>query len=80
MRIKFNEVSIIAHKSLPCPKCHKRVKRQKKFWQTINPFNRIPDGTIKSREIIQDEITREAATWREKPELCSKCTCFYAEA
>jgi hypothetical protein len=40
-------------------------KRQltKKFHQTLNPYNRNPDGSVKTRQEILKEITKEKNIW-----------------
>ena len=40
--ITFEEVSIHRCKSGKCRTCGKRRKRTKKFFQTLNPFNKKP--------------------------------------
>ena len=39
-------------------------RRQKKFWQTINPFNLNEAGTPKGRQEILEELKAEAAQWK----------------
>ena len=71
-RITFNEVSINVEKSIKCSICGKRLKRQKKLFQTLNPFNTNSDGTIKSREDIYKELSTRAKVWKAEPEVCQK--------
>ena len=60
---QFSEVSRIRHASGSCPGCGKAVRRQRKFSQTLNPFNRNPDGTVKNVRDIQEELSVEAGQW-----------------
>jgi hypothetical protein len=41
----------------------KRRQETKKFYQTLNPFNKGADGMTKTREQIWDEIVAERASW-----------------
>ena len=62
MRVNFNEVWIKATKRWTDENGKKRQKT-KKFYQTLNPFNRDADGNPKSREQIMSEIMAERAEW-----------------
>jgi hypothetical protein len=70
---RFDEVSTRREKSVKCLGCGKRLRRAKRFYQTINPFNTNADGAIKSRAEIMSELQAEAAAWMNKPEKCSTC-------
>lgn len=57
MWVNFQEVSLHAEKSMKCAGgCGRRLRRQKKFWQTINPFNKFSDGTLKCGPQIMKEL------------------------
>lgn len=68
----FEEVSIRAEKSGKCIICGKRRKRVRKFWQTLNPFNKNPDGTVKQPFEIRKEIAAQAAVWTKEPINCCR--------
>jgi hypothetical protein len=70
---KFPKVQRYAEKSVPCSGCGKRVRRQKTFWQTVSPLNKLPDGTSKNARDIVGELSDEANAWRLAPEQCAKC-------
>ncbi|GAA2376306.1 hypothetical protein [Gordonia cholesterolivorans] len=61
--VRFREVAITARSNDKCPVCGRRTTRSKKFWQTISPFNRLPDGTPKTRDDINRELKAEADAW-----------------
>ena len=63
MRITFNEVAVRATKRWTDPVTGKRRQQTRKFYQTINPFNKGTDGLPKSREQIIQEITAERDEW-----------------
>ena len=69
----FAVVSTRRTKDVHCPGCSKRIKRTKTFDQTINPWNRNADGSVKNREEILLELRAEADEWTVQPESCSAC-------
>lgn len=72
-RITFEEVSIKAYKTVKCVNCGKRLKRQKKFWQTVSPFNKNERGEIKTKDEIYRELHDRAKKWKAAPVICSSC-------
>ncbi len=69
---KFDVVSIRSIKKDKCPKCFKRVTRSRRFEQTINPFNKNKEGSIKTRSEIYAELNEEAKNWM--PDFtCKNC-------
>jgi hypothetical protein len=70
---QFEKVAWSDQKCVQCPGCGKKVRRQTTFWQTLNPFNTLPDGTVKDRRDILRELVAEAEEWRKQPEWHSKC-------
>lgn len=61
MRINFEEVSIKATKKWVDN--GKKRQETKTFSQTINPFNKDKDGTVKTRAQIMSEISLERKLW-----------------
>ncbi|HUH58243.1 MAG TPA: hypothetical protein VL020_07025 [Pseudomonadales bacterium] len=45
------------------PETGRPRQRTKEFFQTINPFNRMPDGALKDRSQILNEINAERDAW-----------------
>lgn len=73
-RVVFNEVAVHGHKSVKCAKgCGRTLRRAKKFWQTLSPFNKNKSGALKTREEILVELSDERRAWAELPEACSHC-------
>lgn len=70
--IRFRELSWPGRKNLPCPTCGKKVRRQRTFTQTLNPFNKI-DGRPKTAPEIYAELKAEAAAWEAVPVECTPC-------
>lgn len=61
-RINFDEVAIKGRRYWIDDE-GKRHQQTQKFWQTINPFNKLPDGTIKDRAAIMAELIAERDAW-----------------
>jgi hypothetical protein len=73
MRIAFNEVHIFATRRGKCAVCGKSCQRRRKFWQTLNPFNRNADGFPKDRDEIMQELRQQAKDWQEEPLYHANC-------
>lgn len=61
MRITFDEVAVKATKRWK--ENGKSRQETRKFWQTVNPFNKNDDGSIKTREQIMTEIVAQRDAW-----------------
>jgi len=61
--ITFELVSIRATKVWKDAVTGKRRQETRKFEQTINPFNRLPDGSMKMRDTILIELRAEKEAW-----------------
>lgn len=71
MIINFDVIKVSAMKKGKC-KCGKRLTRSKTFEQTVNPFNKNPDGTVKTRNEVSAAVSRVATDWL--PEfICNQC-------
>ena len=64
--IRFEPIKWPASKNLPCPDCGKKVRRQKTFEMTISPFNKNPDGTVRTRPEINAALRDKAAAWEQE--------------
>lgn len=70
--IRFQPVGLTAYKSCKCTGCGKRLKRQRRFEQTLNPYNRL-HGIPKTAQDIMSEEREKAALWQQEPETCTAC-------
>lgn len=70
---RFDEVTNQVVKSLPCPICGKKLRRQRTFMQTRNPFNKNADGSVKTTLDILKELMVEASKWQAVAEPHPKC-------
>ena len=65
MRVEFYRVSVKAVKRWK--ENGKPRQQTRTFMQTINPFNKNSDGSIKTREDIMREILAERKEWMDTP-------------
>lgn len=77
MRYDFEKVSTTARATDRCPACGKKTTRSKEFWQTVSPFNRNPDGTMKTADDIRRDLNAEVLAW-EPDHRHAKCTAYEA--
>ena len=69
----FEEVRLYGSKSGICQICGKKAVRTQKFYQTINPFNKSADGSIKTHSVITEELKLLLDAWKAQPVLHAKC-------
>lgn len=62
MKVRFEVVALRAQKKWTDER-GKRHQATEKFWQTISPFNKNVDGSIKTREQILEELKIERDRW-----------------
>jgi len=72
-RCTFEEVKLTVKAKAPCGKCGKMCSRTKVFSQTLNPFNKNIDGSLKTRAEIQTELGHKAAKYRTQTIYHAKC-------
>lgn len=69
----FEKIERHAERSGFCFKCSEKRKRQKTFYQTVNPWNKNDDGSVRTRTEIYNDIGREIAEWKAGPFICASC-------
>lgn len=67
MRTTFEEVAISATKRWT-DEAGKKRQKTRKFWQTLSPFNKCADGSLKTRDQIMVEIKAQRAAWLQQQE------------
>lgn len=73
-RVTFPRIERYGFKHVYCATaCGKRVKLQRTFWQTLSPFNKNGDGSVKTVADIYAELKIEQQAWKEKLEYCVTC-------
>lgn len=73
-RIRFEELTVYGQKNAKCAGgCGRRLKRTKKFWQTLSPFNKNTGGQPRTRDEIYRELRGERIAWEKEPETCKRC-------
>ena len=74
MRVNFQEVKLYGCKSIKCAGgCGRTLKRQRKFYQTLNPFNKTAQGVVKDANDIYSELRKDIKTWQKEPVTCIHC-------
>jgi hypothetical protein len=72
--VRFEPIPRRAVKNLPCPGCGKKVRRQRTFTMTQNPFNKDPEtGLPRTFQQIWAALGVECAEWESQPETCTTC-------
>lgn len=72
--VTFNEVTVHGSKSVKCAAgCGRTLKRSRKFWQTLSPFNKNAAGDLKTTAEICAELDSEVDYWRREAEVCKQC-------
>lgn len=63
---KYEQVKLTGYTTISCLQCGKRMKRQKTFYQTINPFNKskLYPGELKGRSEILKELQDKIEEWK----------------
>lgn len=73
IREKYDDIKQPASKSLKCTGCGRRVRRQRQFSQTRNPFNKNAAGEVKTYQEIRAELIDQARAWEKIPVICGQC-------
>lgn len=71
--VQFEQIKVTAQKRFDCSRCGKQCQRTRSFAQTLNPFNKNADGTVKDRQTINIQIRDEAKAWLAAPGMCVVC-------
>lgn len=70
---RFTNHPLTATKAVACTVCGEKVRRQRTFSQTLNPFNKNTDGSVKTVPDIYRELSAKAEAWKAEPETHPKC-------
>lgn len=66
--MNFEEISIIHTKRWVDEITGKKRQKTKKFWMTLNPFNKNPDGSARTSRDIYRELDKKKKEWEILPE------------
>lgn len=61
--INFEQVWATRERSGKCPTCGKRTVRKFRECNTVNPFNKNEDGTVRNRAQVKACIEAKADEW-----------------
>jgi ribosomal protein S26 len=70
---RFEEIGLTGLKTVKCADCGKALRRQRRFTQTLNPFNKNAAGEFKSRSEVYAELRERVLEWKTEAEFCSGC-------
>lgn len=63
----YDEVGHPATRTGACPTCGKKTRRSRTFTQTVNPFNKNEDGTMKTYTEVRADVRADAEAWNPDP-------------
>lgn len=66
MNVAFEQVKLRGIRKWIDPETGKRRQKTRWFCQTVNPFNKNPDGTVKTRTDIFRELQQKRHDWESK--------------
>jgi len=61
--VHFDRITARRSRSSKCPVCGKTATRSKTFEMTVNPFNKNPDGTVRTRREVWNAVNDKANQW-----------------
>jgi hypothetical protein len=67
----YSKIKHTAKRRVTCETCGKKVDRQRTFEQTVNPWNKNTDGTVKTFLEVLAAVQLEANLWEADPD-CGK--------
>lgn len=73
VRVTFEEFTQQAARSGVCPACGKRGKRSRTFTMTQSPWNKNPDGSVRSVSEIRRALRDQARTWSQGAFVHERC-------
>lgn len=59
-----------------CPGCGKATTRSRTFEMTVSPFNKNPDGTVRTPSEVAAAVRAEADAWQPDPGLFRHSACM----
>ena len=65
--VRFEEVRRAGRKTVPCARCGAKIRRQRTFTMTASPWNKNPDGTVRTRAEIWAALGEKIAQWQQEP-------------
>jgi hypothetical protein len=73
IRTTFEELRQLGIRKGVCEVCGKKGQRQRTFTMTENPWNKNPDGSVRTRREIYAALRKEADEWGRQPFVHPKC-------
>ena len=60
----YDKIKHVERRYGNCPVCGKRVQRSTTFMETVNPYNRNEDGTVKSAQEVRESVRAKGQAWK----------------
>lgn len=73
MRITFQAIRRNVTKTVKCECCGKSLRRSTTIENTVNPWNRNDDGTVKTASQVRDDVDAQAKAWEPANRTCKTC-------
>ena len=70
MITRFGEIGLTGRKAFKCA-CGRRVRRSRRFYQTLNPWNKNAAGAPKSQAEILAECREQFVAWFRTNDPCN---------
>lgn len=71
---RYDRIEARGFKRGQCAVCGKGAERSRVFGQTLNPFNKNADGSVKTAAEIRREVNSEALAWQnDEPVVHARC-------
>jgi hypothetical protein len=61
--VTFDEVKFPVTRCGKCPICNKKVIRRTTLTNTLSPFNKNPDGSVRTHQEILNHLAEMAKDW-----------------
>lgn len=69
----YEQVRVTVSKSGTCATCGKAARRQTTITNTVSPFNRNDDGTVRTRSEVLARVRQLARQWQTAPVVHAAC-------
>ena len=69
----YRQISVKGWKAGRCVVCGKGAERSKTFTNTVNPWNRNEDGSVRTAAEVLANVRRLACEWEAEPVKHARC-------
>lgn len=72
----YERITAQARRTITCPGCGKRRTITCTFRQTVNPFNKNDDGTVKTHQEVWQSVRAQADAWEPPQDATYHAKCI----